>query len=256
MGRVRLHDARRQAIIHALEQAGELSVGELSEQFHVSEVTIRQDLQALAEQSLLIRTRGGARLATAHPELPFEVRQRQQAEQKARIGRAAAQMVQPGDSLVIDASTTALAMVPFLKPLPELTVLTNSLNVAVGLLRVPQAHVIMPGGSLRRDAVSLVGQQSSEFFYGLNARIGFFGARGFTLEQGLTDINLEEARTKRRMVEMCQVVVGILDGSKWKQTSVVTFAGIKDVNCIVTDESAPAELVQQVRSRGVEVIVV
>ncbi len=244
---------RRQAILTAVEKAGEISVETLSQQFGVSEVTIRQDLQALNEQNLLLRTRGGAVTINALPELSFGIRQQQQARQKALIGRAAAARVRPGDAIVIDASTTAQTMIPYLKQIPELTVITNSIKVAMALLRMPQITVIMPGGTLRRDAVSLVGSPANAFFPGLNARLGFFGARGITLEQGLTDVNLEEARTKHQLVQMCQQVVGILDATKWGKFAVVTFAALDEVHAIITDDGAPCPLVDAVRQHGVDV---
>ncbi len=244
---------RRQAILNALDRAEELSVVELSRQLAVSEVTIRQDLQVLQQQNLLLRTRGGAMKVNTLPELSFEYRQQQQAEQKARIGQAAAQLVRPGDALVIDASTTSQAMIPFLKNIPDLTIITNSLKVGMNLLRMPQIQVMMPGGSLRRDAISLIGHHDTELFKGLNVRLGFFGARGITLEQGFTDINLQEAQMKRKFVEMCQTVVGVVDGSKWGQIAVITFAPLDEVQCIITDDSAPEKLVDAVRMRGVDV---
>jgi len=247
---------RRQAILTALDQAGSLSVGELSKQFNVSEVTVRQDLQALYEQNLLVRTRGGAVTIQALPELSFDVRMQQRSDEKARIGKAAAQMIRPGDSVVMDASTTVLAMLPFIKNIPELTIITNSLKVGINLLRMPQIQVIMPGGILRRDAISLVSPPENEFFKGLHVRIGFFGARGITLEQGLTEIDLEEARTKRRLAEICQNVTAVLDGSKWGQMAVVTFAELSAVQCVITGSSAPVDLVETVRKHGVDVVTV
>lgn len=256
MGKEHNLEKRRRSILDALEAAGELSVGTLVERFQVSEVTIRQDLQNLSDRNLIVRTRGGAISLSSPPELSFEIRQRQNAEQKARIARAAAALIHPGDSVILDASTTTQAVIPYLKLIPELTVITNSLKAGISLLHFPHIHVIVPGGSLRRDAISLVGSPENEFFKGLNAQVGFFGARGITLEQGLTDVNLEEARVKHRMVQMCQRVVGLLDGSKWGRMSVVTFAALAEIHLVITDASAPAEMVAAVRQRGVEVTVV
>ena len=84
-------------------------------------------------------------------------------------------------------------------------------------------------------------------------RLGFFGARGITLDQGLTDVNMEEARTKHHLVKMCQRVVGILDATKWGQMAVVTFANLDEIDCLITDDGAPRALVQAVRERGIEV---
>ncbi len=253
MGKLPQLAIRRQAILDALEEAEQLSVVELSRQLDVSEVTIRQDLQALQQQNLLLRTHGGAKKVNTIPELSFEYRQQQQAEQKARIGQAAAELVHPGDALVIDASTTSQAIIPFLKNIPDLTVITNSLKVSMSLLRMPQIQVMMPGGSLRRDAISLIGHHDTGFFEGLNVRLGFFGARGITVEQGLTDINLQEAQMKRKFVEMCQTVVALIDGSKWGQIAVVTFASLDELQCVITDDRAPLELVEVVRKRDVDV---
>lgn len=247
---------RRQAILSAIEKVGQLSVEDLRMQFGVSEVTIRQDLQALHEQNLLLRTRGGAVAISILPELSFEVRQQQRSEKKMRIGRAAAQLIHPGDSVIIDASTTSQAIIPFIKHIPELTIITNSLKAGLSLIRLPDVHVLMLGGSLRRDAVSLVQQPDNAFFPNLNVRIGFFGARGITLDQGLTDVNLEEAQTKCRMAQLCQEVVAVLDGSKWGQMAVVTFAALDKVQRIITDHSAPADLIEAVRRRGIPVVVV
>jgi len=199
---------RRQNILTAIEAVGQLSVIELSEQFKVSEVTIRQDLQALSKQGLLLRTRGGALSTNTLPEHSFDVRQQQQSAQKVRIGQAAASLVASGDTIILDASTTAQAIIPFIKERTELTVITNSLKAAISLLDAPQIQVILPGGNLRRESISLVGHQQGDVAQALNVGWGFFGVRGVTVEEGLTDVNLEEVAMKRAMVERCRRVVG------------------------------------------------
>jgi len=247
---------RRQAILSALEEAGQLSVAALSARFDVSQVTIRTDLQALSQQGLLLRTRGGALATSVVPELSFDVRQQQHAEQKARIGYRAAQMVRDGDTIALDASTTALAIIPHIKHLHELTVVTNSLKAALGLLSAGHVHVILPGGSLRRESISLVGQSSDDLLQGIHVRTGFFGARGLSVEEGLTDVNLEEVKTKRALIACCQQVVAVIDNRKWGQVATTTFADLARIHAVITDESAPRNLVEEVRARGVEVFVV
>ncbi|MFN8453379.1 MAG: DeoR/GlpR family DNA-binding transcription regulator [Anaerolineae bacterium] len=201
MGKEHRLAERRKDILAALEQTGELSVSDLSARFGMSEVTIRQDLQALSEQGLLLRTRGRAFATNVMPEFSFDVRQQQQASQKRRIGQAAAALVNLGDTIFLDASTTALAVVPFLKNLSELTVITNSLKTALSLLDAPQIQVMVPGGHLRRESISVVGQPPDALLDGINIQLGFFGARGVSLEEGLTDINLSEVGMRRAMVE-------------------------------------------------------
>ena len=256
MGKEHRLAQRRQAILTAFDETGHLSVAELSARFGVSEVTIRADLRALSRQGLLVRTRGGATAIKTQPELSFDIRQQQQAEQKARIARAAAALVRDGDAIALDASTTAMAMIPHLEARRDLTVVTNSLKAAMGLLRNRHVNVIMPGGRLRRDSISLVGSNGRRELARIHLRLGFFGARGMTLEQGLTDVNLEEADWKRRMVANCQTVIALLDATKWGQVGVTTFARLQQVDHIITDEDAPADLVDAVRRQGVEVTIV
>jgi len=247
---------RRQQILEAVQGAGQLSVAELSAQFDVSEVTIRQDLQALSEQGFLLRTRGGALSINTMPEFSFDVRQHQRAAQKAKIGQAAAKLVSHGDTIFLDASTTVHAIIPYLKDYSELTVITNSLKAAISLLDAPQIQVILPGGSLRRESISLVDPTCDDFLKDINVQIGFFGARGVTDDEGLTDVNQNEVAMKRAMVERCRQVVGVLDSRKWGKVAAYTFAKLEQIDTLVTDNDSSDALVRQIRKHHVEVILV
>lgn len=256
MGKEHKLAERRQNIIATLAEAGQLSVIELSNRFDVSEVTIRQDLQSLSEQGVLLRTRGGALSIDALPEFSFDVRQQQRAAKKVKIGQFAASLITPGDVIILDASTTAQAIIPFIKKLPELTVITNSLKAAMNLLDAPQIQVFLPGGGLRRESISIVGRPQPELFREMNVQIGFFGARGLAVVEGLTDANLSEVAMKRAMVACCRRVVGMVDAQKWGNVATATFAELHQVNTIITDTEAPEALVQEVRQLQVDVILV
>ncbi|MCP4198532.1 MAG: DeoR/GlpR transcriptional regulator [Proteobacteria bacterium] len=254
MGKEHRLAERRQAILAALEETGQLSVAELSTRFNVSEVTIRGDLEALSQQGLVLRTRGGALATNVLPEFSFDVRQQQFAEQKARIGRAAADIIDDGDTIALDASTTALAIIPHLTSFTELTVITYSLRVAMSLLRQTHVHVFMPGGRLRRQSIALVGQYENTVLTDFHARLGFFGARGLTLGEGLTDVALEEVQMKRTMFARCQTLVALIDSRKWGQIATTTFARLERMDTIITDYDAPSDLVDEIRGRDIEVI--
>ena len=268
MGKAHRQAQRRQRILTALQEAGQLSVVDLSTRFNVSEVTIRHDLQALGEQDLLLRTRGGAVSINSMPEFSFDVRhqrhapvhflrgQQQQSAEKVRIGKAAAELVNHGDTIILDASTTAQAIIPFLKNISELTVITNGLKAALSLLDAPQIQVLLPGGSLRRESISLVGKPQDNILDRLNVQIGFFGARGLTLKEGFTDVNLSEVAMKQVMVERCRHVVGVFDASKWGRVAAATFAPLSKVDTIISDTKAPLDLVEQLRQQQIEVILV
>lgn len=256
MGKEHRLAERRQQIVTALADAGQLSVIELSRRFDVSEVTIRQDLQSLHEQGQVLRTRGGALAINSMPEYSFDVRQQQHSAIKARIGQAAAALVNYGDTIYLDASTTALALIPPLKRLSELTIITNSLKIAMSLLDAPHIHVMLPGGSLRRTAISVVGQLQPDFLEGINIQLGFFGARGLSVPEGMTDVGLEEMQLKRAMVARCRQVVGVVDARKWGKVAAATFATLDQINTVITDDDAPAAMIEAFRSHQIEVIIV
>jgi len=251
---MRFPHERRQEILRLLEAQGRVSVGDLSRRLSVSEVTIRKDLAWLAAHGLLIRTHGGAVLADRNPaELAFEFRERLNREEKTRIGRAAATLVQDGDSIALDASTTAMYLARFLRDRRELTVVTNGMRVAMELAGRPGITVLMPGGTVRWEAFSLVGAWGEAILRQVNIQKAFVGAKGLTLEEGLTDVNPEEVRMKRALVEAAKEVIAILDHTKWGRVAFATFCPLERVRLVITDDQAPPDLVEAVRRRGVEV---
>jgi Transcriptional regulators of sugar metabolism len=245
---------RRQAILRILEAEGRVSVADLSRRFALSEVTIRKDLAWLEAQGLLIRTHGGALPADRNPvELAFEVRERLNREEKIRIGQAAASLVQDGDSIALDASTTAMYLARFLRDRRELTVLTNGIRVAMEFAGRPGITVLMPGGMLRWEAFSLVGTWGEDLLRRMHIHKAFVGAKGLTLEEGLTDVNPEEVRLKQAIVETAKEVIAILDHTKWGRVAFATFCPLERIRLVITDVQAPSELVEAVQRRGVEV---
>jgi DeoR family transcriptional regulator of aga operon len=246
-------ERRSQIVQHAVRE-GRVSVTDLSQLFGVSEVTIRADLQDLSEQGLLLRTHGGAVPASRARELSFTLRRQYQVAQKDLIGAAAAALVSNGDAIFLDTSSTALALARHLHHCRDLTIITNSLPVAESMLEVSGVSVVVPGGTLQRETISLVGTDGLEMLRPLNIRCGFFGAHGLSDPEGLTDVSSAEAEVKRRVVSMCREVVGIIDATKWGRTGLVSFARLSEINAIVTDKLAPAELVQHIQGLGIKII--
>ena len=247
-------EERRRIILDQLRDKGRVSVKDLSEHLQVSAVTIRQDLRALEDEGLLERTYGGAvrhEETAAVPELSFHIRLGKKKREKAAIAERAASMVQDGYSVALDASSTANAIAPLLKHLRKLTIVTNSLIIAQSFLDSPHVQVIVPGGRLRRDSISVVG-----FPLGLpdiNFNIGFFGARGVTVVEGVTDIDGDEVTVKRAMVSRCVLPVIVVDGSKWGQVAPFTFMRPEDLRHVITSDDAPEDTVAHFREMGVHV---
>src|SRR6266702_3304002 len=250
---------RRKEIVGMLEKEQRVTVPELSQHFAVSEVTIRKDLAWLEEQGLALRTHGGA-IATAAgaaaSEMSFDVRERQQHTEKERIGEAAASYVQDGETIALDASTTALAMAPFLGSKRDLTVVTNGVRTGMELLGIPTLSVLLLGGMLRQESYSVVGTWGRSILEQINISKAFVGARGLTLRTGLTDVHAEEVELKRAIVEAANEVIAVLDSTKWNQVTLATFCPLERLKLIITDTQAPAQMVKQVRKLGVEVLLV
>lgn len=229
---------------------------DLSQSFGVSQVTIRADLEALSQESRILRTHGGAVLVDGTPELSLSLRKKQNIEVKDRIGEAASLIISDGEAIFLDTSSTALALTRHLKKHRELTVVTNSLAVAQSLLDAPGVSVVMPGGMLQKDTFSLIGIDGISQLSRYNLQKGFFGANGIALREGLTDVDASVAEVKKAMMRLCREKYAILDHSKWGRVGLASFAAIGELDGVITDKNAPVDQVEGVRSTGVQVITV
>lgn len=249
---------RLDQVLVVLRDQGRVSVSELCERFGVSAVTIRNDLTTLEQEGRLLRTHGGAMLKPdlSTEPLAFTLRKDLHQSEKEQIGRAAAALVRDGESIALDASTTAWQIARHLKNRQELTVVTNGLFVALEFLTSPGVTVVMPGGSLRAASASLVGDQGACILDRYHVQKGFFGAGGFTLEEGLTDTNQYEVELKQRMVERSKEVIAVVDSSKWGQVTFAALASVDQLDRVIADDGAPADMVAALWERDVEVILV
>jgi DeoR/GlpR family transcriptional regulator of sugar metabolism len=245
---------RMQEVLRMLESRDSVHVTELSKAFAVSEVTVRSDLSLLASQGLVARVRGGVRaLDRGQSELGFDLRLRLEIERKQAIAKAAAAMVDEGEAVALDSSTTAYYLALELRTKKELVVVTNGLLIAAALADAPGISVLVTGGMLRLQAMSLVGDLGADALRSTRISKGFLGARGLSLDLGLMDLNPDEVRIKREMASVCERVIGIVDGTKWHRTALLPFVDTGQVHAIVTDTSAPADKVEAWRARDVEI---
>jgi DeoR/GlpR family transcriptional regulator of sugar metabolism len=246
---------RQQHIARSVEEHGRVRVTDLADRFAVSEVTIRKDLRVLETEGRVVRAHGGALAPSrSRPERAFEVRERLQRSEKERIGTVAAALVIDGESIALDASTTALAMARSLKARGNwvhLTVITNGLRIASELAGHHGITVAMPGGFVRAEALSVVGPLGSGLLEQVNIQKAFMGAAGFTLETGLSDATDEEAQIKRLIVSAASEVVALIDHTKWGRAALATFCPTDRLTAVVTDDCAPAEMADALRLRRV-----
>jgi DeoR/GlpR family transcriptional regulator of sugar metabolism len=247
---------RRQRILGVLNARGDAQVSELRDVLGVSDVTVRSDLAALAQRGLVVRTHGGAVLPDRAPrELTFATREVSNVELKRRIGQAAAELIQHGDSVVLDASTTALQLARAMRGLRlhDVTVITNGVHTALELLDLPGVSTILTGGQLRATAVSLTGVLAAELLAKVHASVGFFGSKGLTVSHGLTDVNLQEVEMKAALAGVCERVVALVDHTKLGEVGLATFVPLAKLDLVITDNEADAELVAELQREGVEV---
>jgi DeoR/GlpR family transcriptional regulator of sugar metabolism len=249
-------EERQELIARLVEEHGRARVADLSARFDVSSVTIRKDLAHLEQEGRLVRTHGGAvAVIRTGSERGFDVRERLQRWEKDAIGREGAGMVVDGESIALDASTTALALARHLKARGgwlHLTVITNGLRIASELAGQHGITVVMPAGFLRWEALSLVGPLGAGLFEKVNIQKAFMGAAGFAIEAGLSDATEEEAQIKRLMVDGASQVVGLVDHTKWGRAAFSTFCRTDRLTSVVTDDLAPAGMADAVRRSGID----
>lgn len=250
-------EERRQRIVRVAESQQRVTVVGLAKLFAVSPVTIRTDLAWLEQNGSITRTHGGAvPTVPQRVDLAFAAREQVQQDEKERIGAAAAGLVQDGESIALDASTTALHLARNLRGGKEITVITNGIRVAEEIANYPGLTVMLPGGLIRPAAMSVVGNWSEGVFKQINIGKAFVGAKGFTLAEGLTDVDGEEVKLKQTLAAAAREVTAIIDHTKWGQVGLATFCPTDRIHRIITNRGAPRDLVQKARQRGIEVVLV
>jgi DeoR family transcriptional regulator of aga operon len=247
---------RRAKIIEMLENNGQVRIPELSKIFNVSEVTIRNDLEQLEQKNLLIRTRGGAlRIQRVGVDYNLSLKSKKRKAEKERIGIRAAELVKDGETIILDSGTTTFEVARNLGEFKNLVVITNALNIAALLVDFPEIKVIMPGGTLRRNSLSLIGAIAEESMSNYFCDKVFLGVDGIDSIYGISTPNAEEAHLNKLMIKNAKEVIVVTDSSKFQKRSFVLIAGIEDVDTIVTDDGIPEEEYNKLLSLGKKVIV-
>jgi DeoR family transcriptional regulator, aga operon transcriptional repressor len=248
---------RRVLILEKLGSHGQVDVSSLSKELGVSEVTIRNDLTRLEQKNMLIRARGGAiKLDRVGVDFALSDKNKQHFEEKMRIGQVAAELVEDGDTIILDSGTTTMEITKNLAKVNNLTVITNALNVASQLAEHKDANVIIPGGFLRKNSLSLVGATAEESFRNYFCDKLFLAVDGFNTTHGLSTPNVEEAHLNRIMIEISKKVIVVTDSSKFHKRSFAFIAPISAVDVVVTDAGIPSEDQKKLENAGIQVIIV
>jgi DeoR family fructose operon transcriptional repressor len=250
---------RRERILERVRRNGGASVAELARDLEVSPITVHRDLQLLAREGLLERIHGGARALEAPPEpggsavvTAWAHRVQLASQAKERIAAHAARDVADGETVFLDASSTALALARELMKAPpkELTLVTNSPAIAHEIVG-DSIHVVVTPGELDQHMRLLAGRWTVEFLGHLNFAVAFVSAAGITLEHGLTTSRRPLADVINAAGGSARRVVALLDASKFGRASLLTIMRAEEADAIVTDPDLPADVVQRYRAAGI-----
>jgi len=251
-----LRATRHQRILDYINHNRTANVDELSKLCGVSPATIRRDLNYLQGQGDINRVRGGAILDKKQVE-PFVLpRATMQHEAKQRIGRAAADLISDGETIIISTGTTTEAMVSFLAEKKGLTVITNALNICYRLSQYEHITTIVLGGFLRHQEYDLLGHITENSLSDLVVSKLFRGISGIHYKQGLSGTNVMHVRTDRIMIEHVQELIILADHTKFFRTGSVHLGPVNTASTIITDVDAPIEDVGRIRELGVNFILV
>lgn len=252
---------RSKKILDSLADKEMVTVKHLSGLLSVSEMTIRSDLNALAKLGKITRTHGGARLVEerVRQEYSFQTRKSLNSHAKQKIGEAAARLVGSLESVLLDSSTTVLSLAHALRgrdDLKDVTAIPTGIWTAIELMGCQHINVLMPAGYLRHTSGSITGLPTQGFFDDLIIQKAFLGAWGISLGNGLTDTHLMEIELKKRIVAKVQEIIILADGSKFYQAGLATYASLRQVRRIITDATAPVDVLKQIEQQGVQITVV
>jgi DeoR/GlpR family transcriptional regulator of sugar metabolism len=251
---------RQNKIVELVHQNGQIEITDICEMFDISDMTARRDLNDLDRKGLLRRVHGGAiaNLGRSY-EPPFQTRAVKNQEAKTSIGLKAAELVYDGDSIALDVGTTTLEIVAGLKGKRNLTIVTSCLQIATKVVDQISleidARLILTGGIVRPRELSMIGPIPEQVYQDLHVDKAFIGIGGINLEDGLTEYNIEDTQIKRMMICSAREKIVVVDGAKFGVTTFASVAPLAAIDKIVTDTSAPMAMVEEIRKRGVEVIV-
>lgn len=250
-----LAEQRRVNILALLQEEGSARVSSLSKTFNVSEPTIRQDLEKLEHEGHVVREHGGAFLKSIPQQVSsVSLQNRENMEQKTRIGRKAAEFVQDGDVLILDAGSTVTELAKQLVHRRRLTIVTNALNIALLLGSQPSFEILVTGGEFKAPTLSLTGERAADFFHQLHVDKLFLATGGISADLELTFPGLTDLPVKKAMIESADEVYLLADSAKIGKASFASLGGMRMVDYLITDRGLDAEA-ENVLGQSVTIIV-
>lgn len=248
---------RRKSIISELEKAGSVKTAELSALFDVSSMTIRRDLNYLAEEGIVTVTHGGAKLnAGSLTEHTMFYKEEKMVEEKRRIGEFCLRFMEEGNAVFIDTGTTARMVAEYMVDCSNMVAVTNSVTAGQSLAHVPGIRLIGAPGIFREKSMGFLGQMTCDFVKNLKLDILFLGAEGVDAKHGVTVPDAVDGETKRALVKQAEMVVVVADQTKIGASFFMSVASLPEIDVLVTNQGADPEEIRKIKEMGVEVYLV
>ncbi|MFT3993743.1 MAG: DeoR/GlpR family DNA-binding transcription regulator [Dysgonomonas sp.] len=248
---------RHKIIIEELKRTGYVRVKELSEKLNVSEVTIRKDLKKLENRKMLYRNHGSANsVSSIIGERHIDEKEKIRIEEKTLIAKAATELLDYDDKVIIASGTTLLAFAREIREDKPLTVITSSIKVSIALCYNPSIEVIQLGGVMRKKAASVIGNYAEKALDELVCNKLFIGVDGIDLDYGLTTSNLGEAHLNQKMINAAQKIIVLCDSSKFGKKGFSKICNFDMIHHIITDSNAPSNIIEMIKEKGIEVTLV
>lgn len=246
---------RKNEILATLQKEQRVLVAELSQKYDVTEETIRRDLEKLEKEGFVKKTYGGAVLnSNTNVELPLKIREKTNKKEKQIIAKLVSDMIEDGESIMLDSSSTSLMVAKNLKQQKKLTVITNSVEVLIELAGNKGITVISTGGMLRESSLSLVGKTAERALGNFNVDKAIISCKGLDMEKGITESNEDEAEIKSVMRDCAKKTILALDSSKFDNISFVRVMDLRTGDIVVTDSLNQEKWIKYFEDKKIELI--
>ncbi|BCJ94611.1 putative HTH-type transcriptional regulator YulB [Anaerocolumna cellulosilytica] len=246
---------RRNKILAILQQEKRVLVNDLSSAFQVTEETIRRDLEKLEKEGFAKKTYGGAILnESLNVDLPYTVRKKANVSNKQCIAEIISSLVEDGDHIMMDASSTAVYAAKHLKNKKNITIITNSIEILLELSEVAGWKVLSTGGVLKEGSLSLVGYQAEEMLSNYHVDKAIISCKGIDIEKGFTDSNEMDAHIKKLMLNSANVKILAVDNSKFNKISFTKIGDLSELDVLITDSEPDDKWKQAMASAEVKVL--
>ncbi len=251
-----LPNQRREKILELIKEDGHAKVMQLSKIFKVTEVTIRQDLEKLEKDGVIKREHGGAYLKDIGQTVTnLELQNRGNLEEKALIAQKAVELIEPGDTIILDSGSTTTEIAKLLIGFKNLTVITNALNIALMLGSEPEINLVVTGGEFKAPTLSLTGEKAADFFDGLHVDKLFLATAGINMKAGLTYPSISDLVVKKAMIESSDLVYLVADSTKIGKNSFASLGAIALIDYLITDSSIKKEDITIFKRHDVKMII-